>query len=1135
MASVAPADAMGPCPKYRAFLQDICDRLAKSPNQRATLSSLQKLVSKHPSAQIALGGVRGLAVDFPECVRVSGKDAVLVARPNTVPDLVSDQDLHLRRYALRLLFAYHGNRAKTLVPNVVVAAIVAQHAATFGGLEGLAKIVQAYPQFVALRADGGLSLVAVPPSCLKPLPLSDLGFTALAAASAPLAIKHSVAGASLPGLRASLPNYGECLRATCAFLQKRPGHQATLAQLQPLSAQFAAVTRELGGFRFLAVEFPRHLMYQRDAFTLLSADVSKLASDALTQRRRHALRLVFAYHKNQFGINIALSVVDEILAHHRLETAGIESAAALVHAYPEYLRMDANTKMGYIVTAPAKATLYAPRAFGSWANDERPAGSSSDPAVNESACSPTHSILAPIAAEPTLAHSSPVTNGTVLPDLTAPLTPESPSSAAPPTWKPFHKHARCDIFVVKTGVTATRVQAHFAAGAATMLALDIEGNLTRGASASIDVIQLATMDADRGKPAVFVWDFARATPHDHMAMVKALRALLEDARHIFVVHDGRADADVLAHLFGITLSRTRTLDTQVLFKEWVDLSIAVRSALSDEMAVEHCAPPTLDPTRRAGLNVVLAACGLPINEHKKTMAAAFKQLDGGAHVMYWHLHADATLLLEYAAFDVDQLAQAADVLLKRIRALTTVRSLLKSGQHVHDGRVEPDRADSGFAERGRVAGGGDAESDGYVTADEDGARGAGAEWRASLLPKSKPVKARFVANGRQLEWRDVLTAHGQLPADDPLDADSDTVDSEDQDPTEMDLLLDRLPWHIRAELEAMPEILGLIDELVLDLGRVPQLFIFGANALTIDLDQCGLVTREDLAKVCDSLQFTSDNRAGLEGCLHRISRLLNRNEQVVGVTIRVGRASAWEQGVAQLLLDLLYSGERSILILGRPGSGKTYTLRDLCARLGKQGTRVLIVDTSNEIGGDGDIPHASLGKCRRMQVRHRNQQHAHLIEAVQNHTPDVIVMDEIGTRPEVTAARTVAPRVRAMLATAHGTFRDLIKNPDVRQLLGGIENATVGDAMASAANGFRKTRAERAGAPVFDTVVELLERGVVRVYHDVAQTVDDMLEPGRDVWAERRWLPGAPRGEGGEELPECRMEKGAFWAMLEQA
>ncbi|KAJ3371226.1 hypothetical protein GGF31_003403 [Allomyces arbusculus] len=908
MASVASAAAIGPCPKYRAFLLDICDRLAASPNQRATLSSLEELVSKHESAQSTLGGVQGLAVDFPKCVRVSGKDAILIARPVTVPDLVSDRALHLRRHALRLLFAYHGNRVNTVVPKDVVAVIVARHAEVFGGLQGLAKIVEVYPQFIASRADGSLGLVTVPPSCLQPVPLS----------------------------------------------------------------------------------------------------------------------------------------------------------------------------------------------------------------------------------EPLPPPSSLVVQGNVAPDVTVPSKPKSLSSNGSQTWKPLHKHNRCDILVVTTGVTARHVQVFLTTGTATMLALDIEGNLTRGASASIDVIQIMSTEPTGRKPSVFVWDFARAASHDHTAMVTALRAILEDARHTFVVHDGRPDADVLAYLFGITLPRTRTLDTQVLFKEWVELSITVRSALGDKKAVKHCAPLTIDSTRRAELNVVLAACGLPINKHKKTMAAAFKQLDGGAHVMYWNLHADATLLLEYAAFDVDQLAQAADVLLKRIKALTVVRSSLKSGQHVHDGRVEPDRVDSGFAERGRAASGEDENLDGYATADEDGARGADAEWRTSPLPKSKPVKARFVANGQQLEWRDVLTAHGQLPADYLLDADSDTVDLEDQDPTEMDLLLDRLPDHLRAELEAMPDILASIDELVLDLGQVPQLFIFGADARTIDLDQCGRVTRKDLAKVCDSLQFTSDNRAGLEGCLHRISRLLNWNEQVVGVTIRVGRASAWEQGVAQMLLDLLYSGERSILILGRPGSGKTYTLRDLCARLGKQGNRVMIVDTSNEIGGDGDIPHASLGKCRRMQVRHRDQQHAHLIEAVQNHTPNVIVMDEIGTRREVNAARTVEPRVRAMLATAHGTFRDLIKNSDVRQLLGGIANAMVGDAIASAGNGFRKTRAERVGVPVFDTVVELLERGVVRVYHDVAQTVDDMLEPGCDVWAERRWLPGAALKEGGEELPECRMEKGAFWAMLEQ-
>ncbi|KNE72845.1 hypothetical protein AMAG_16950 [Allomyces macrogynus ATCC 38327] len=212
--------------------------------------------------------------------------------------------------------------------------------------------------------------------------------------------------------------------------------------------------------------------------------------------------------------------------------------------------------------------------------------------------------------------------------------------------------------------------------------MDMEGCLQRNEKVSIDVIQLGVMDMARGKPVVFLFDFARAAPKQHMGMVAALRSILNDKRRTLAVHAGKRDIDVLKFAFDIQVQHVdRIVDTQLKYKEWAELSVAARAISTTNKALEHCAPSTVDPARTAGLNTVLTACGLQANEHKETMTKVYKKRNHGpVWPKFWDLHKDRTLLLEYAAFDVDQLVQAADILEMRIKALKATLAMLKKGR-----------------------------------------------------------------------------------------------------------------------------------------------------------------------------------------------------------------------------------------------------------------------------------------------------------------------------------------------------------------------------------------------------------------------------------------------------------------------
>jgi stage III sporulation protein SpoIIIAA len=325
---------------------------------------------------------------------------------------------------------------------------------------------------------------------------------------------------------------------------------------------------------------------------------------------------------------------------------------------------------------------------------------------------------------------------------------------------------------------------------------------------------------------------------------------------------------------------------------------------------------------------------------------------------------------------------------------------------------------------------------------------------------------------------------------------------------DIDALLDALPPHIADPVKSInhrPQLL----EVVMDLGRPAEARFPGTETILTSRE----IRQEDLDYVIKRIgTFGDDNRAGIERTLHRISAIRNRSGQIIGLTCRVGRAVF---GTIAVIKDIVESG-KSILLLGRPGVGKTTMLREVARVLAEEfRKRVIIVDTSNEIAGDGDIPHPAIGRARRMQVITPSLQHAVMIEAVENHMPEVIVIDEIGTELEAAAARTIAERGVQLVGTAHGmTLDNLMMNPTLSDLIGGIQSVTLGDEEARR-RGTQKSILERKAPPTFDVVVEIQDRDRVAVHENVAEVVDSIL----------RGNPIVPQVRTKDESGEIKMER----------
>ncbi|MBA7659437.1 hypothetical protein ES703_67417 [subsurface metagenome] len=334
---------------------------------------------------------------------------------------------------------------------------------------------------------------------------------------------------------------------------------------------------------------------------------------------------------------------------------------------------------------------------------------------------------------------------------------------------------------------------------------------------------------------------------------------------------------------------------------------------------------------------------------------------------------------------------------------------------------------------------------------------------------------------------------------------------------DLDALINLFPPHIRQPLCQQENISELL-EVVLDLGRPPEAR-FPQQEVVLSPKE---VSEQDIDYVASRISsFGDDNRAGIERTLHRISAIRNRKGRIVGLTCRVGRAVF---GTIKIIEDLVQSG-KSVLLLGRPGVGKTTMLREVARVLADDlNKRVVIVDTSNEIAGDGDIPHPAIGHARRMQVTTPTRQHAVMIEAVENHMPEVIVIDEIGTELEAQAARTIAERGVQLVGTAHGnTLENLMMNPTLADLIGGIQTVTLGDEEAKR-RGTQKSILERMSPPTFGIVVEIQDWDKVAIHPDVGEAVDVTLR-GQPTTTEIRWLDEAGEVKVEKKVPITSTQK----------
>ena len=305
--------------------------------------------------------------------------------------------------------------------------------------------------------------------------------------------------------------------------------------------------------------------------------------------------------------------------------------------------------------------------------------------------------------------------------------------------------------------------------------------------------------------------------------------------------------------------------------------------------------------------------------------------------------------------------------------------------------------------------------------------------------------------------------------------------------SDLDKLIQVLPTYIKEDLQNNVNKTRLI-EIIIDLGRRPEgRFLYGTEYISNKI-----VSWQDLDYALKRLgTFSNENRAGIKQTLHRISCIKNRQGIIIGLTFRIGRCVI---GSLSIIRDLLES-TNSLLILGKPGIGKTTLIREISRVLSDEGEkRVVIIDTANEIAGDSDIPHIAIGRARRMQVSQSENQHHVMKEAIENHMPQVIIVDEIGTELEALAARTMAEKGVQFIGTAHGnSLESLIKNPVLSELIGGIQSVTLSDEEARR-RGTQKTVLERKALPAFQVAIELNHKNFWTIYETLEDSIDNLLQ-----------------------------------------
>ena len=617
-----------------------------------------------------------------------------------------------------------------------------------------------------------------------------------------------------------------------------------------------------------------------------------------------------------------------------------------------------------------------------------------------------------------------------------------------------------------------------------MVAMDCEG-----VPLDLQLFQIAIPDIDRdGKILVFLIDCQRIGATVVCSTLRSFLVNDDDSPNVLfkLIHDVHNDARAIS---SATERKPVSDGNNNGSKLSSPSNVSLNSVLDTQLLAEFI---TNDPF--VGFNAMLSTLKLPTHPSKEFVHGRMR-----SGVDLWTTRPISRQALEYAALDVSLLLDVA----------TTIRNILTPKDFDNLARASRQRVLSAISTKD------DDKSSRSICFDKaNNFRLASSELMMCTRPDDgffgEPLRVQSDAD----EVLDILPRNlkGKLIAknqilDHVTDIEQPTADSNPiQNIVNFIARPSRRHRDIDSENNEPFVDVDRLTDIVLDVGRRPQCWVDDRRVFMSDRKE-KVVDQNDIDEVCTNLgRFGSDNRAGLSGKLHRFSRMLDRENNITGITVRIGRHV---DGNAAMLMDFLMSSDKSILILGEPGSGKTTIVREATRKLAED-KNVIVVDTSNEIAGDGTLPHPCIGLARRMMVPSLDKQSSVMVECVQNHTPHIMVIDEIGRPKEVQAARTVKQRGVRMVASAHGSFRKLLKNKDLNGLIGGIESVTLGDEMAKEESKRKnkpisKTKVQRCSEPTFEVVVEVQRgsRNEWRIITDSALAVDQILD-GLNYKAELR-------------------------------
>ncbi|KAJ3359153.1 Uncharacterized protein GGF32_009600 [Allomyces javanicus] len=1146
-AARTPTPSRDDAPNYVECLRATCEFLKKRPAGTATLADLNAVANRFPRVVHELISLKGLSIEFPDYITHNARLKALRVTSTNFDSLPPDGYIHRRRRALRLMLAYNGNQLGKLAP-AVVQEILDKHRAELSGISTAAAIVRAYPMLTRIEPNGDLNLFSFPTRMLEPMSLKDedepIKPAAPAATPKPAASSTTRSTASpTPVSRPSTTGSGTATRTTSAVSlppTTPPSTRATSAASQPPTSSSSSTTTTTTvpspvlrpKSAVPAHWHPRRSLSRCDIFVVRSASTAW-----------HLPAIVRDANVTKLGVSIELGadgttadlVTISFIDPYRVKPLVFIwdfARAPVADQPPMKMRLQSILREpGLVVVVHGRSAM--------------------------------RDLVRCLDVRPTMADTQALFQQWM--ELTVAVWTRFGDAVAQDLGAPSMVNVT-DHATLNMVLDACKRPRNEHAGLVSVTDFRRGETFWNRHDAQGMLLEYAACNADQLVPAAYLMI-------KRIAELKALQVdddALETSEEVVMeveTNDGKSEwtveervpapapaatakapvpsapakapvppatakapappATAKAPVAAAAKSLAPAGPSTSAPKEAVPTAPASRSASA---AKEDAKSTTIrgvvgaeegKPASRAPTPVKEALMPPPglgpisLKEEAKPTSRAAAVAKPQEEAM--PVSRSATVAKEEpkpAVVPAPTPASAATTAALPAPAAATVAKAAEPEPPMRNAAdAKPVPLTNGHPSTHPVNGNGTHDDDAAAAGDDIDPL-LGTTWTTAPLPKGRHAMARFATETGALEWRNATgaVADDASPSDAMSHDDLEAIEVGWRNDMEARLLLGILPPPMRAALlRHGANTINVLDELVLDISRVPQIaFWDGVRVCVERLKQCDAVSRQDLDMICASLQFGSGNRVGLEGTLHQFSRLLNRAGQVVGLTVRLGRESEPGRGVAGMLVDLMEGGNQSILIAGRSGRDRTTTIRDLASRLAARNHHVLVIDTYSELGGDSDVPHAALGQARRVHVPDRMRQSELITEAAFNHAPDVLVVHDLITPDDFAALRLAAPRVHVMIVTAPGPLAAVMRNAAWRPLFVGNER-------------------------VFDAAVEVVEHGVVRVARDV-----EKMERGAALLQRRSWpwvgreRHPAQAGSVGERNGKVELGQGMFWVDWER-